>query len=59
MNLSYGSHTVTLVSLCVPFVSQNNKQNSFKNECSQLQLDGGGGGIGEVIAKYIYIYIAV
>ena len=32
MNFSYGSHTVTLVSLCVPFVGQKNKQ-KFKNEC--------------------------
>ena len=30
MNFSYGSHAVTLVSLCVPFVSQKNKQNNLK-----------------------------
>ena len=33
MNFSYGSYTVTLVSLCVPFGSQKNKQKQFKNEC--------------------------
>ena len=30
MNFSYGSHAVTLVSLCVPLVSQKNKQNNLK-----------------------------
>ena len=30
MNFSYDSHTVTLVSACVAFFSQKNKQNKFK-----------------------------
>ena len=30
MNFSYGSQTVTLVSVCVPFFGQKNKQSNFK-----------------------------
>ena len=30
MDFSYGSHIVTLISVCVPFFSQKNKQNNLK-----------------------------
>ena len=37
MNFSYDSHTVTLVSVCVPFVSQKNKQNNLKMNVNTMR----------------------
>ena len=38
MSFSYGSHTVTLASLCVPFFSQKNTLSNFKMNLAKYNV---------------------